>query len=131
MAKEWMPGVCNETAGFLFSHDCMRPPQVNCERCGKPVCGEHSRQEDGQVFCVGCVRKRSSRHRGMRGGHHRDHYYHDPYFYGGYYYYAYDDTMSGHGYHDLMHDDPHDFTDADAESLQAGDEDFENDMGES
>ena len=83
------------------------------------------------TFRAACSRKKAVRHRGMRGGHHRDHYYHDPYFYGGYYYYAYDNHLSPMGYHDLMRDDPHDFTDADAASLQAGDEDFENDMGES
>ena len=63
-------------------------------------------------------------------------YYDDPYFYGGYYYSGYGYYGRGYwghdNYHHAMHHDSNDFTEADAESLAfEGDEDFENDMGES
>jgi hypothetical protein len=63
--------------------------------------------------------------RRLKRDHHDDY---DAYFYGGYYYgYGY---YGGH--HSSIHNDPNDFTEADAESLtNEADEDFENDMSES
>ncbi|MDP6446874.1 MAG: hypothetical protein QGG36_09935 [Pirellulaceae bacterium] len=139
MSHGWMPGVCNETAGFLFKHDCDRPPLTDCHECGKPVCDLHQREVDGRVLCIKCaggaVRGSSSSTRFRRSGgrYHDDHlWYHDPYFYGGYHYDGYYDDWDDAPYAEIAADDPNDFTDADgAPLMEEGDEDFENDMDES
>lgn len=132
--REWMPGVCNESAGFLFHHDCFRAPAGVCSRCAKPVCSEHQREMNGANVCIQCAKRRVDRTNtsSMRGRRYHNDYYDDPYFYGGYHYYGYHDNWRRHhSYYDSMHNDPNDFTDADAGSLNAGDEDFEEDFGES
>mgnify|MGYP000849204619 CR=1 FL=1 len=64
---------CRETAGFLFSHPCRNPATGKCDRCGKPICAEHTRPEPGPprveppppggwpaetgVVCIGCTRR--------------------------------------------------------------------------
>ncbi len=133
--KQWMPSVCNESSGFLFRHDCFRPPTDACSRCGKPVCEDHRREVDGQVVCIGCAKRRVNRssRQSIRGRRYHDSYDYDPYFYGGYHYHGYhDDWRRDRSYYESMQGDPNDFTDADAGSLtDVGDEDFENDMSES
>ncbi len=132
MAKDWAAGICNETSGFLFSHECFRPLAGDCGSCRKPVCEDHSHEVEGTLLCTACAKKdRKRRGRDESTGRYgRSRYYndYDPYFYGGYYYgYGYYG-----GYHSSRHSDPNDFTEADAESLSAeADEDFENDMSES
>ncbi|MAD80759.1 MAG: hypothetical protein CMJ50_07950 [Planctomycetaceae bacterium] len=127
-------GICNEKSGFLFSHECFRSPIGNCSSCQKPVCEDHSHAFDGNVLCTSCAKKdRKRRGRdetGRQYGPSRHYDDHDPYFYGGYYYGAtYYDSYHHHG--SSVHD-PHDFTEADAESLASeGDEGFESDMSES
>jgi hypothetical protein len=83
------------------------------------------------MLCTSCVKKaqRTSPGGPSQQRHHQNEGYDDdPYFYGGFYYGAYYyDT-----YHGSSHGDPHDFTEADAESLaMEGDEGFESDMSES
>jgi hypothetical protein len=140
MANQWDQGRCNEKSGFLFSHACSRPPNVTCDVCQKPICGDHVHQAGADALCTSCVKKRQSRRGNQSGRSHRshydDHYYDDdPYFYGGYYYghsyYGHNYHSTGHN-HPTAHNDPNDFTEADAESLAAEhDDDFENDMSES
>ena len=43
MTKTWQEGFCNETTGFLFKHECLRPASAICSVCGKPLCDEHTR----------------------------------------------------------------------------------------
>ncbi len=135
MAKDWDMGICNEKSGFLFSHECYRPPVGSCNKCQKPVCEDHSHGVEETVLCTACAKKdrgRSARQEsGQTYGRSRYYHDHDPYFYGGYYY--------GYGYYDSYHGssvgDPDDFTEADAESLSSEssemDEGFESDMSES
>lgn len=128
MAKEWDASICNEKSGFLFSHDCYMVPHETCHSCQKPICLEHSHQENGATTCTSCTKKRRSRSGGtgggQRSGRHKDY---DPYFYSGYYH-GYGNTFGMHmGGHD-----PFDFTDADAGGLMGdGDGGFENDMSAS
>jgi hypothetical protein len=135
MSQVWEQGICNETAGFLFKHACSRLSERACGLCGKPVCAEHAHEAQGQTFCTSCARQ-YLRTPDQRSGFHRD----DPYFYAGSYYHGY--GRYGHGSWGSSHvhhadtsspqHDPHDFTEADAESLRReDDEDFEQDMGES
>ena len=131
MGKEWDMATCNEKSGFLFDHDCFRPPVGACVGCRKPVCDDHAHDLEGSVVCTSCAKEQQFRRRTHDSHHHDDyhHYDNDPYFYGGYYYgsqYYY------HTYHQEGHHDPHDFTEADAESLMdEGDAGFETDMSES
>lgn len=136
MTKKWESGACNEKSGFLFNHECFRPPSAVCSLCQKPICDDHTHLSDqaGQV-CTSCAKKRqkpgrrgqSSSQRGRSSHDHHDRY-NEPYFYGGYYFgTSYYDSYQGRGV-----SDPHDFTEADAESLASEmDEGFENDMSES
>ena len=119
---EWTAGICNEKAGFLFSHACDRAPESSCMLCDRPVCGDHSHPVDEGVVCTTCRRQRYSR-RGRRRRQRED-FDDDPYFYG----------YGGYGYGGYYRDeyDGNDFTEADGASLlHSGDEDFENDMTES
>jgi hypothetical protein len=113
--KPTAPGPrCAETAGFLFSHPCDRPPAHACGACGKPICAEHTRLASGQPLCVSCARERpliDDR---------------DPYFYRSVHY-GYG-GFHHHGSSGVL-PDPNDFTDGDASSLQQqGDETFEDDL---
>lgn len=137
MAKEWQQGICNEQSGFLFNHDCDKPPVASCDMCDRPICESHSHKDGAAVGCTSCVKKEKERTRryedtGRSGWDGRDHDY-DPYFYSGYYY--------GYGYHHgfgydhgigMHHHDPFDFTEADAAGLtEDGDDEFESDMSAS
>jgi hypothetical protein len=125
MPPNWDMNSCNEKAGFLFAHDCSRPTAGNCSRCLKPICNDHSHHRMGVIMCTSCARvDEQQRHSTDDDDYYRD----DPYFYGGYNY--------GHHYRDTYghsrRNDPHDFTEADGESLRGeGDEHFESDMSES
>ncbi len=127
-ADTWDTSRCNETSGFLFSHECYMVPHETCQRCQKPICLEHAHENGDSKVCTSCAKKRRSRQRGsaQRQTHFDDTDY-DPYFYHGFYY--------GYGHHrspDSVSHDPFDFTEADASGL-AGDMDggFENDMSAS
>lgn len=136
MGKNWDEGICNEKAGFLFSHACPKAAEADCQKCGKPVCRDHMRESRGRALCINCTRKEQDD---------RDDYYDDHYFYGGYHYDGYYDYSSGHWgattYYMMTHHDRDDFTEADAASLASessevdaddfDDGDFENDMSES
>ena len=129
MSKTWVEGICNETAGFLFKHECLQYPQNRCDACGKPICEEHTRRFEVNTYCPACdaiearARGRSVAHR-----YDDDSYYHGDHYYHGYGYY-------GTGRHHLHHAherDPNALNAGDAESLRnEGDEDFEADMSES
>jgi hypothetical protein len=137
MSSEWIEGMCNETTGFLFRHQCNQNPLTRCQTCDKPICEEHERPLDGMILCVTCNRA-ETRRRGLKGGRRRA-YDDDPYYYGGTYYPGYGYY---HGSRHLTDSSPHDHASAkfdpndlnagDAESLKnEGDEDFEADMSES
>lgn len=136
--KHFDPNRCNETSGFLFSHACERRSVKKCTQCMKPICEEHSSEfasPEETVLCTSCAKARipekdKGNSRGRGGSSRNDRYHdHDPYFYGGYYY--------GSGYHSggymsSSRHDPHDFTEADSQSLVGdSDEGFESDMSES
>ncbi len=136
MSAEWTEGVCNETTGFLFKHQCDRYPQKRCEACNKPICPDHERPLDGMILCVACNRA-ETRRRGLKVRPQRG-YDDDPYFYGGTYYPGYGYYGPRHHTQFHAHDasggqaDPNDLNAGDAESLKhEDDEDFETDMGES
>ena len=135
--KEWQPDKCNEKAGFLFSHECDRPPSAKCTHCTKPICKKHTtRRQDGvTLLCTACTKKAAAEDPG--GSHSYSH--DDPYYYGSHYYgdRYYDDRYDRRSSYDDRYstsrrNDPQDFTEADSESLVAeADGDFENDMSES
>jgi len=142
MPKSWDTGICNEKSGFLFSHECFQPPDYQCMNCQKPVCSDHGHEllddERNGVLCTSCVKKdrkqlgkRQARELRHGSGRYDDTYdsYDEPYFWGGYYYGATHQSSEAWG----RANDPNDFTEADAESLQAvdGGEEFETDMSES
>jgi hypothetical protein len=104
-------GQCHETAGFLFTHPCDRPPAHECQACGKPICIDHTRLVDARRLCVACARAAARVDD------------RDPYFYGHSYY--------GHGWYggSSATYDPDDFTEGDAGSLQqTGGATFEDDL---
>lgn len=126
-------GMCGEKSGFLFSHACASWAVGKCTTCGKAICQEHTHQSDSGSLCTSCGKKEQRRAR--RAGRHYG-YHDDPYFYGGSYYRGYGYYGHGHWghshYRSRHHHDGDDFTEADGASTHAeGDEDFEQDMGES
>lgn len=142
MPKSWDRGICNEKSGFLFSHECFQPPDDVCMKCQKPICSDHAHEllgaKQGGVLCTSCVKKdrkqlgkRQAREVGRSSGNYHENYdtYDEPYFWSGYYY----ATAYQHSEPSARVSDPHDFTEADAESLQGADdgEGFETDMSES
>lgn len=133
-SQTWDPNCCNDKSGFLFSHACWNPPTGECSHCGKPICDDHTKWANDQPFCASCVKREIQR--SQRQGVHHGHDYHDPYFYGSHHYPGYGYYRPGYWgystYHHHTRHDPHDFTEADAESLaQETDEDFETEMDES
>jgi len=138
MGGNWDVGICNEKAGFLFSHACASPPAGSCQSCGKPICANHVREVEGGIACIECSRHHAHPH------HHRSSYY-DPYYYGGYHYDGYNDYSGDHWGSDTFQQRTHqeqdvnDFTEADSESLiesedveeEIEDGEFESDMSES
>ncbi len=152
MSQDWVPGMCNEKAGFLFSHACDQPSLHTCAQCGKPICMSHGHHTEEGIFCTLCAKGRisgpdegagggytpDSARRGRSGEYGRGDVHDDPYFYSDYYvgYGMYGHGQWGHSHHSSArgsrHHDANDFTEADAASLaREGDEDFETDMGES
>ncbi len=133
MAELWRPGRCNETAGFLFQHECGNAPIAQCDACRKPLCAEHLHDAAGQRLCTTCVKQQQRQQAGRSTHIDND----DPYFYGDRYYDGYGRYTTGYwGHHYIQgrRHEPHDFTEADAESLQEtgfDDEDFETNMSES
>ena len=131
--KEWQPDICNEKAGFLFSHACDRQPAANCGTCDKPICKKHTtRRRDGvTLLCTTCTKEAGAEDTGRGSSYYDD----DPYYYGSHYYgdHYYDDRYDRRSsYSESRRNDPRDFTEADSESLVAeADGDFENDMSES
>jgi hypothetical protein len=104
-------GRCEETAGFLFTHPCDRPPAHACQSCRKTICVEHTRLVDARRLCVACARTAAAIDD------------RDPYFYGHSYY----GSPWHHGGTSTR--DPDDFTDGDSASLQhSGDATFEDDL---
>ena len=122
----WDQSVCNEKAGFLFSHKCDRFPEASCVTCAKPVCKKHKRIHNNEALCIKCYAKRPDTH-----VDNDNYYYQDPYFYSGYHYDSYDNNWDDEPYASISQDDPNEFTDGDAESLVEGSEEFESDMDES
>lgn len=128
MPDRWDSSRCNESSGFLFRHECLHPADARCERCGKPVCEDHLDRLYGKQLCTTCSRKQSYRGGTARDRRHAD----DPYTAGDYYYGDYGSYGGYRRAHSSREHDPHDFTEADSESLASEmDNDFENDMSES
>lgn len=127
-------GQCNETTGFLFSHDCGEPADHVCGQCQKPVCGKHTVDTQGTLRCTTCaktwMRTAGQNPQGATGGYSDPYpYYGSPYFYTWHHYGpSYDHQYNRHHHH---------FHDGDEGSLKGrepGREDlegFENDMGAS
>jgi hypothetical protein len=131
MSRAWTDGICNETSGFLFKHDCGFLASNVCAACLKPICDAHSCATDGRILCRRCDQLETN----AAGTTDRDTYHESD---AGTYYSGYGrpDGMvwihTRHTDHDSHTYDPHDFHAGDAESLKhEGDEDFETDMGES
>jgi hypothetical protein len=95
---------CKERSGFLFAHPCEYAAAARCSHCGKPVCGRHVRDHEGQKLCISCHKNTApppadpavARATDGRAGHYT--YYDDPYWYSYYHYrsYSYYDA-SDHG----------------------------------
>ncbi|MBJ6764982.1 hypothetical protein JGU66_29815 [Myxococcaceae bacterium JPH2] len=111
-------GQCMETAGFLFSRPCSRDAVEQCTYCQKAICMAHARPRETGTLCTSCARLMPV---SPGDGSSMD----DPsYYYDSYGYYG--SSSWGHG----SSRDPHDFTEADGESLrQEDDASFEEDMG--
>jgi hypothetical protein len=155
-------GMCLETSGFLFSHRCDRFAVQMCMYCGKPLCESHGHPGAEGVACTTCVKQRpkddpeaEKRDRPATDDDADDSDadstsdddtstsdYDAPYFYGQRWYPGYGSSRRRSSYRASQSDDypvaagsendPDDFTEGDAESLQnEGDGDFESEMGES
>ena len=133
-------GNCKEKAGFLFSHACRRPAEMECDSCTKAICAKHMREADEGRHCISCAKKmlkagKPGREKHVRSARReRGWYDDDPYFYGPGYYHGYGYYGSGYwGHHHSYHGhDPHDFTEADGHATGAeGAEGFEHDMDDS
>lgn len=51
-----MSETCQETAGFLFDHECLRPGRRDCAECGKKACLQHLHEFENDLLCTGCAR---------------------------------------------------------------------------
>jgi hypothetical protein len=54
------PARCADRSGFLFAHDCDRPPAGACSRCRQPICTQHTRSTPEGPVCVTCLRRRDA-----------------------------------------------------------------------
>jgi hypothetical protein len=124
------PGSCQETAGFLFTHDCPRPASRQCALCAKPICAEHAHLTLNEWLCTECVRSQKKGRPGDTSsratrGLGTD----NPYLYSSYYYNGYGFYGPGAWGHEAF--DPNDFTEADGGSLRVSSSThhFEEDMG--
>lgn len=121
-------GFCEERSGFLFSHDCPRIAVNECSSCGKSICQDHTVVIEQNLVCTTCAKNRWRRsdtesQEDRPYGDQR----HSPFFYHSYYS-GWGSYGRGYWGHRQYHD-PHDFTEADGESLMVGsEEDFEHDM---
>lgn len=53
-------GMCQEQAGFLFSHRCGSMAVRECANCQKSICQKHSLiDEVARIICVACAKKTS------------------------------------------------------------------------
>ena len=120
-------GACQDRSGFLFSHDCPRNASAMCTRCGMGLCEQHSHMLDAEVLCTSCAKQAREEDSEHEGDSEPSGWEDDPYLYSSYHYEGY--GYYGRGYWGHEHD-PHDFTEADGESLLTeGHGDFEEDMG--
>ncbi|MFP2903818.1 hypothetical protein ACLESD_01855 [Pyxidicoccus sp. 3LFB2] len=129
-------GTCQESTGFLFSHECGLPAAAACGRCGKRVCDDHLTSMDSELVCETCAENQeddadeteSGSEAGSEAGSESDSAPDEDapsYYYQGYGYYGPGSSWAGSGAKD-----PNDFTEADGESLrQEGDGSFEEDLG--
>lgn len=153
-------GMCQETSGFLFSHQCDRFAVQPCVRCGKWVCGDHNHEGPDGAICTTCAKRepppaadpqaaeqlppgdpsdpqrRAAAARGAARPYRDDPYFYGPYWYPGYGYYGGSRYRSSRTSDTSgtsgAGNDPHDFTEGDAGSLrQEEDGSFETDLGES
>ncbi|WP_240359265.1 hypothetical protein [Pyxidicoccus trucidator] len=126
-------GLCQESTGFLFSHECGLPAGAGCPRCGKRVCDAHLTSAGGELVCATCAEDteegdESDSDSDSDSGPDSDSSpaEDDPsYYYKDYGYYGPGSSWAGSGAKD-----PNDFTEADGESLRhEGDSSFEEDLG--
>ncbi len=87
-------GECQETSGFLFSHQC-GDFAARAAQCDKEICERHSvqdptAQDAARVLCTTCGKSllNPPSTRGDRANRH-DPYYDDPYYYSYHYYTGY------------------------------------------
>lgn len=122
---QYQPGVCNETAGFLFAHPCGRVATRECSQCAKPICEQHLARGVGDgTLCITCGKAAPpAKHRRRRSGRYEDWEDDDPYFYSDDYY---DDYYWGRD--DYNESDEAVLNDSRSPDDMRG---FENDMGAS
>ncbi|NTX07487.1 hypothetical protein HUA74_05570 [Myxococcus sp. CA051A] len=114
---------CEVSTGFLFSHPCGLPAGALCPRCGKSVCDAHLTTQQEALVCTGCAMlgDEDPEDDGSTTTDSDDAsaYYDDYGYYG-----------SGSSWARGSSKDPHDFTEADGESLRHEDDSsFEEDLG--
>ncbi len=123
-------GPCEQTTGFLFSHECGVPAAAACPRCGKRVCDAHLSAVGGELLCTTCAEEEdedaddaeSEGDADSDASTDED----DP----SYYYQDYGAYGPGSAWSRGGGTDPNDFTEADGESLRhEEDASFEEDLG--
>ncbi|QSQ21842.1 hypothetical protein JY651_42965 [Pyxidicoccus parkwayensis] len=120
-------GPCQYRTGFLFAHECGRLAGATCSKCGKRVCDMHLTALGEGLVCASCAEDDDG-DEDSEGGSDSDVDSSDEddpsYYYKDYGYYGPGSTWSRDG------NDPHDFTEADGESLRhEEDASFEEDLG--
>jgi hypothetical protein len=121
-------GPCQQSTGFLFSHECGLPAAATCPRCGKRVCDAHLSALGGELVCTSCAEtgEEEGADEESGGDAGSDVSEDDPsYYYRDYGYYGPGSAWAKDGGRD-----PNDFTEADGESLRhEEDASFEEDLG--
>ena len=118
---------CQESTGFLFSHECGQPMAATCGRCGKIVCKDHVTFAEAETLCLSCAEADDEDDGGEADGDTDSSLDEDDpsYYYKDYGYYG-PGSVWGRG----SSNDSNDFTEADGESLRNEDDaSFEEDLG--
>jgi hypothetical protein len=50
-----MSRTCAVRTGFFVLRDCGKPAEASCASCGRPACGDHTREEPSRrLLCLDC-----------------------------------------------------------------------------
>lgn len=52
-----MEKKCEFKKGIFVQRACNKPTDINCTKCNKAVCNDHSRLLDQKRFCLSCFRE--------------------------------------------------------------------------